>query len=100
METTKLDESQIAATLSKLPGWSLRDGKLHREYRFVNFVAAFSFMTSVAMVAHELNHHPEWFNVWNTVRVDLVTHDHGGVTSLDAKLAYAIEELAKRQMAK
>ena len=96
----KLSETEIATALSKLSGWKLEGGKLHREYKFANFVAAFSFMTGVALVAQEMDHHPEWSNVWNTVRVDLATHDVGGITALDAKLAVAMEELAERQLAK
>jgi 4a-hydroxytetrahydrobiopterin dehydratase len=53
-------------------------------------------MTGAALVAQAMNHHPEWFNVWNTVRVDLATHDAGGITALDVKLAHAMEELAGR----
>jgi 4a-hydroxytetrahydrobiopterin dehydratase len=97
---TKLSDTEIQAALAKIPAWRVEDGKLHREYKFVNFVGAFSFMTSVALIAQELDHHPEWYNVWNTVRVDLTTHDAGGITSLDAKLAFAMEEMAERQLAK
>ena len=92
----KLSETEIATTLSKLPGWTLAGGKLHREYKFADFVAAFGFMTGAALVAQGMDHHPEWFNVWNTVRVDLSTHDAGGITALDAKLAHSMEELASR----
>jgi 4a-hydroxytetrahydrobiopterin dehydratase len=92
----KLSETEIATALSKLPGWKLEGGKLHREYKFADFVAAFGFMTGVALVAQAMNHHPEWFNVWNTVRVDLATHDAGGITALDVKLAHSMEELASR----
>lgn len=93
----KLNETEIATALSKLPDWRLQGGKLHREYKFADFVAAFGFMTGAALVAQALDHHPEWFNVWNTVRVDLATHDAGGVTALDLKLAQSMEELAGRQ---
>ena len=96
----KLSESGIGAALSKLPGWKLKAGKLHREYKFVDFVTAFGFMTGAALVAQSLDHHPEWFNVWNKVRIDLATHDAGGVTALDVKLAHAMEELAGRQLGK
>jgi 4a-hydroxytetrahydrobiopterin dehydratase len=92
----KLSESEIATALSKLSGWTLKDGKLHREYKFADFVAAFGFMTGAALVAQGMDHHPEWFNVWNTVRVDLSTHDAGGITALDVKLAHSMEELASR----
>ena len=88
----KLSAAEIDAALSKLPGWQLEQGKLHREYKFADFVAAFGFMASVALIAQSLDHHPEWFNVWNTVRVDLATHDAGGITALDVELAQAMEE--------
>jgi 4a-hydroxytetrahydrobiopterin dehydratase len=93
----KLSESEIAAALSKLPGWKLQAGKLHREYKFRDFVTAFGFMASAALVAQAMDHHPEWFNVWNTVRIDLATHDAAGITALDVTLAQAMEELAGRQ---
>jgi 4a-hydroxytetrahydrobiopterin dehydratase len=98
---TQLNEAELATALSKLPGWKLKEGKhLHREYKFADFVAAFSFMTGAALVAQAMDHHPEWSNVWNTVRVDLTTHDAGGVTALDVKLAHSMEELAVRQAGK
>ena len=96
----KLSESEIAIELSKLPGWKNEGGKLHREYNFADFVAAFGFMSGAALIAQGMDHHPEWFNVWNTVRIDLTTHDAGGVTTLDVKLAHSMEELAKRQLGK
>jgi 4a-hydroxytetrahydrobiopterin dehydratase len=96
----KLSSAEIAAGLSKLPDWHLTNGKLHREYEFADFVAAFGFMAGAALVAQGMDHHPEWFNVWNKVRVDLATHDADGVTALDVELAHAMEELARRQMAK
>ena len=96
----KLSEGEIAAALLELPAWKLEAGKLHREYKFPDFVAAFGFMAGAALVAQAMDHHPEWFNVWNTVRVDLATHDAGGVTVLDFKLARSMEELADRQSVK
>jgi 4a-hydroxytetrahydrobiopterin dehydratase len=92
----KLSETEIATALAKLPGWKQEAGKLHREYKFADFVAAFGFMTGAALVAQRMDHHPEWFNVWNTVRVDLATHDAGGISALDVKLAHSMEELASR----
>ena len=103
MATTRparLNEDEISAALDTLAGWTLESGKLHREYKFKDFVAAFGFMGGAALVAERMDHHPEWFNVWNTVRVDLATHDAGGVTALDVTLAHAMDELAGRQMAK
>jgi 4a-hydroxytetrahydrobiopterin dehydratase len=96
----KLSEGEVALAVSKLPGWKVEHDKLHREYAFVDFVAAFAFMSGAALVAQAMDHHPEWFNVWNKVRIDLVTHDAGGITALDVKLAYSMEELAKRQLGK
>src|ERR1700690_3470757 len=94
----KLSEPEIVAALVELPGWKLAGGKLHREYKFADFVAAFGFMTGAALVAQAMDHHPEWFNVWNTVRIDLDTHGAGGGAALDVKLAHSMEELAGRQL--
>jgi 4a-hydroxytetrahydrobiopterin dehydratase len=94
MAITKLDMDEVARLLAQLPGWTLEAGKLHREYRFANFVEAFGVMTSIALVAERMNHHPEWFNVWNTVRVDLTTHEAGGITARDFELATAMERIA------
>jgi 4a-hydroxytetrahydrobiopterin dehydratase len=93
----KLDPQEIAAALGEKPlaGWSVVEGKLRREFRFGSFVAAFGFMTSIALVAERMNHHPEWFNVYNRVEVDLTTHDAGGITTLDLELARAMNELAQ-----
>jgi 4a-hydroxytetrahydrobiopterin dehydratase len=77
-----------------LPGWSLREGKLHRQFQFGSFVEAFGWMSSVALVAESMGHHPEWSNVYNRVRVDLTTHDAGGITELDFTLAQRMNELA------
>ncbi len=90
----KLSDTDIQARLSSIPGWSVADGKLHREYAFKDFVHAFGFMAGAALVAESMNHHPEWFNVYSTVRVDLATHDAGGITELDFTLAGRMEELA------
>jgi 4a-hydroxytetrahydrobiopterin dehydratase len=94
MATPKLDADEIARRLTELAGWTVQGGKLHREYRFSDFVAAFGFMASVALVAERMNHHPEWFNVWSTVKVDLATHDAGGITAKDFALAVEMDRLA------
>lgn len=91
---TKLDAAEIDKALAGLRGWSLEGGKLHREYQFPNFVEAFGFMTSAALVAESMNHHPEWFNVYNKVRIDLTTHDAGGISQNDVELAKRLEALA------
>lgn len=95
MARTKLDDAEVERRLHALPSWSLRDGKLHRELRFADFVSAFGFMASAALVAEAMNHHPEWFNVYGTVRVDLTTHDAGGITEHDFALAARMEQLAR-----
>ncbi len=90
----KLSDADIQTKLSDIPGWAVAAGKLHREYKFKDFVQAFGFMTSAALVAESMNHHPEWFNVYGTVNVYLATHDVGGITELDFTLAGKMEELA------
>ncbi|MEN9226977.1 MAG: 4a-hydroxytetrahydrobiopterin dehydratase [Thermostichus sp. HHBFW_bins_43] len=91
----KLSETEINTKLDNLPGWSLESGKLHRQFQFGSFVEAFGWMSSVALVAESMGHHPEWSNVYNRVRVDLTTHDAGGITELDFTLAQRMSELAK-----
>ena len=93
----KLTDEQIKNELESLKNWSLNEGKLHREYKFENFVEAFGFMTRVALVVERMNHHPEWFNVYHTLIVDLTTHDAGGISELDIKLATKMEALAGKQ---
>ncbi len=90
----KLDDGEVRERLQSLSGWTLAEGKLHREYEFGSFVEAFGFMASAALRAEKMDHHPEWFNVYNRVVVDLATHDAGGVTSFDFELAAAMEALA------
>ena len=90
----QLSTVQVQAALEDLSGWGIEDGKLYREFRFSDFVAAFSFMSAVALHAERANHHPEWFNVYNQVRVWLTTHDAGGITQKDLDLASAMNALA------
>ena len=94
---TKLAAAEITARLAALPGWSITGGKLHRELTFADFARAFAFMADVAREAEALNHHPEWFNVYNRVVIDLSTHDAGGITALDFELARRAEDLARRR---
>lgn len=99
MSIAKLSSDEIEAALADpaLRGWSVHAGKLHREYRFPNFVEAFGFMSSVALRAESMDHHPEWFNVYGRVVMDLTTHDAGGISARDLKLATEVEELARRR---
>jgi 4a-hydroxytetrahydrobiopterin dehydratase len=91
----KLSDDEITEALGGLEGWRVESGKLHREYRFANFVEAFAFMSGVALVAEAMDHHPEWFNVYRSVRVDLSTHEAGGITRLDLELAKRMNTLAR-----
>ena len=86
----------VSAELDGLAGWVVVDGKLHREFAFGTFVEAFGFMSSLALVAESKNHHPEWFNVYNRVVIDLNTHDVGGLSARDFDLARAANELWER----
>ena len=88
-----LSSDEVASRLAKLDGWCFENEKLHREFRFRNFVEAFGFMSRVALVAEKMDHHPEWSNVYDRVAVDLVTHDVGGVSELDFELAAHMNEM-------
>ena len=92
--TMRLRPEEITAGLDRLDGWRLENGKLVREFVFADFVEAIGFMMRCAIWAERLNHHPEWRNVYRTVTVELVTHDVGGISERDFKLARAINELA------
>jgi 4a-hydroxytetrahydrobiopterin dehydratase len=83
----------LQTRLSELPEWELKDGKLHREIRFPDFVEAFGFMAKVAMTAESLGHHPEWSNTYNKVWIDLSTHEANGVTELDLDFARRVDRL-------
>jgi 4a-hydroxytetrahydrobiopterin dehydratase len=89
----KLNDAEVAEHLSRVKGWALVNGKLHREFACKDFVAAFGNMTRVALVAESMNHHPEWFNVWNKVVIDLNTHSVKGISNLDFELAARIDEI-------
>src|SRR4030088_3406799 len=91
MPAKKLSDAEIAALLPKAKGWSVVNGKLHKEFALKDFVAAFGNMTRVALVAEAMNHHPEWFNVWNKVVIDLNTHSVKGISNLDFELAFKID---------
>lgn len=92
----KLNAEARKAALSKLPGWAEVSGRdaIARKFTFKDFSQAFGFMTRAALVAEKMDHHPEWFNVYKTVEVTLSTHDAGGVTELDIKLAEAMDKIA------
>ena len=100
MAAQALVASEIDAQLTKLNAattlpWQIEAGKLHKVFLFADFVAAFGFMSQVALLAERMNHHPEWSNVYRTVDVMLTTHDAGGLSSLDFELAAAMDNAAQ-----
>jgi 4a-hydroxytetrahydrobiopterin dehydratase len=93
---TKLTNDEIAQGLKTVDGWTAEGGGLFREFVFVDFVDAFAFMTKVALLAERANHHPEWSNVYKRVTIHLSTHEVGGVSDRDFKLATEINALLAR----
>lgn len=97
----RLTTEEIEAAINELnaaedAAWVSRGTSIERTFRFPDFVSAFAFMAEVALIAERMNHHPEWFNVYGTVRVSLSTHDAGGLTALDFRLAGAMNLAAAR----
>lgn len=92
-ERRKLAAEEITAALKRLAGWNLVNGKMRKEFKFKDFKQAFGFMASVALIAESLDHHPDWANVYNKVIIELVTHDLGGVSTMDVMFAEAVEKL-------
>jgi 4a-hydroxytetrahydrobiopterin dehydratase len=95
LRTDEIDTRLAELNAATRTPWSLRDGKLHKDFQFTDFVAAFGFMTRVALIAERSNHHPEWFNVYRTVQVDLTTHDVDGISERDFALARAMDRVAQ-----
>lgn len=96
MKRKSLTESELQDALVELPGWQVVEGKLHKEYKFASFAEAMGWMMSVAIYADKLDHHPEWTNIYNRVRVDLVTHDlDNTISSWDVDLAKQMDVLGK-----
>lgn len=89
----RLSQIDIEEELKKLPGWSIVNEKLHKEFQFESFNQAFGFMTRSAMEIEKMNHHPEWFNVYNRITIELTTHDAGGITKNDVNLAKILNSL-------
>lgn len=90
--TTHFSESQLKDVMAELPGWTVREEKLYRQYTFKDFVAAFGFMSQVALLAEKMDHHPDWSNTYNRVDISLTTHDLGGISMRDITLAKQIDE--------
>ena len=89
----RLSQEEIDEELEKLQGWSIIDEKLHKEFSFDSFNQAFGFMTRAAMEIEKMNHHPEWFNVYSRITIELTTHDAGGITQNDINLAKILNSL-------
>ena len=89
----RLSELEIEEELKQLSEWRIKNDKLHKEFKFDNFNQAFGFMTRAAMEMEKMNHHPEWFNVYNRITVELTTHDAGGITKNDVNLARILNTL-------
>lgn len=94
MARRKVSEEEIAAALEALPGWEVKDGQLHKDFKFGSFAEAVGWMVSVAVYADKIDHHPDWCNGYNKVHVDLWTHDMDALSTLDLDLAAKMEELA------
>ncbi|HUF49361.1 MAG TPA: 4a-hydroxytetrahydrobiopterin dehydratase [Longimicrobiales bacterium] len=90
----RLSDEEVAGRIHLLDGWTVRNGRLHRELQFESFADAFGFMTSVAIHAQEMNHHPDWSNSYNKVVIDLMSHDVDGLSERDFELAGIIERRA------
>ncbi len=97
MSLQQATQADIEQFLQQQPEWQLREGKLYRNYLFANFIEAFAFMTEVALYAEKANHHPEWFNVYKTVRIELTTHEVSGISERDFQLATQMERLAAKR---
>lgn len=89
----RLSQEDIEEELKNLPGWKIVNEKLYREFQFESFNQAFGFMTRAAMEIEKMNHHPEWFNVYNKITIELTTHDAGGITKNDVNLAKILNSL-------
>jgi 4a-hydroxytetrahydrobiopterin dehydratase len=87
-------EEEVNEALEFLPGWEVRDGRLHKSYKFGSFAQAIGWMVSVSIYADKLDHHPDWSNSYNKVSVDLMTHDLGALSTYDLDLAAKMEQLA------
>ena len=94
MTMAKIPEPEIQKAVADLGPWTAENCRLHREYRFRDFVQAFGFMTQAALLAERAAHHPEWLNVYNRVVVDLTTHEASGITQKDLDLAREMEQIA------
>ena len=93
MEPYLLKDEELKELVFKIPGWEINNKQIQREFNFLNFVEAFSFITKIALICEKYNHHPNWENVYSKVIIRLSTHDLGGVTNLDQTLASEINKV-------
>ena len=93
MGLSKLSDNEIQEGLRELNGWNIQNGKLHKEIEFSDFDAAWNFMTTAVVEIQKMNHHPEWFNVYNKLVIDLMTHDVGGISQNDINLAKYLDKI-------
>jgi 4a-hydroxytetrahydrobiopterin dehydratase len=94
MSLPKLSPQELESHLADLDGWTIKADKLHKEFKFASFIEAFGFMASLALVSESMGHHPECFNVYNRITIDLTTHDSGGITQNDIDWARQANKLA------
>lgn len=94
MKISKLSKEDIASELKLLDGWDLKNGKLFKSFKFKDFPSAIQFMVGVSFECEKLNHHPQWYNVYGLVQVELITHSVNGLTELDFKLARKMDVVA------
>tara|TARA_Y100001968_G_C18763426_1_gene438829 strand:- start:153 stop:446 length:294 start_codon:yes stop_codon:yes gene_type:complete len=97
MKKTLLSKEELALYKKHLEGWEIEDKCLKKELNFDSFIEAFSFMTKIALISESMNHHPEWRNVYGHISIQLTTHESGGITELDFKLAKSIDGLNKKE---
>ena len=88
-----INQTQLNNFINKNPSWIVENKTIKKEFKFENFIDAFGFMSKVALLSEKMNHHPNWQNTYNKVKIELTTHDKGGITSNDTKLAESIDKL-------
>ena len=91
--TSLLEQHQLDYFIEKNPSWIIDNKTIRKEFKFYNFIDAFGFMSKVALLSEKMDHHPDWQNTYNKVKIELTTHDKGGITSNDTKLAESIDKL-------
>ena len=87
-----IEKNQLDSFIEKNPSWIIDNKTIKKEFKFENFIEAFGFMSKVALLSEKIDHHPDWQNIYNKVKINLTTHDKGGITTNDIKLAEAIDK--------